>query len=115
LAAVVATLDASGAFWAPATPGTIPLVPDAIVREPFQLPDLAPLPVERRFTFQATVPLPPEFQHREVHLVLDLFDNGNSVASTAWLGSVQAVPEPGAAALALVGTAFCLARRKAAR
>ncbi len=109
---IVATLDASGAIWAPISPGTLTLSPDSVVRVPIDFPSLVPM-LDRRNAFSVTVPLPFELQHREVNLYLDLFDNGNSMSSLAWLGSVQPIPEPVPVALLFTGASvWFVARRR---
>jgi hypothetical protein len=110
--AILATVDSTGVSWAPASPGTVELDGSAIVPASIEFPSSLPLfPIQN--SFFVTVQIPSEFKNQNVNLFLDLFDNGNSLKSLAWLGSVQTVPEPGTAALVLTATGmWCLGRLK---
>lgn len=101
--APIATLDASGAYWAPAG-GTVALTDEEIFREPIELPSSV-TPLAQQLAWFVMVPIPEIFQGKPLTLYFDLFDNGNEVNSVAWFSdvTVQPVPEPEARWMALTG------------
>ena len=102
LSAIYNTTDRNGAFWAPATPGTIFLSPDSILRQAISFPDLDPQHAHQ-FAWMVTAPVPDELLGRNLNFYVDLFDNQNSAHSLGWF-SIAAVPEP--ATWALLATAL---------
>lgn len=101
--APIATLDTSGAYWAPAG-GTVALTDEEIFREPIELPSSV-TPLAQQLAWFVMVPIPEIFQGKPLTLYFDLFDNGNEVNSVAWFSdvTVQPVPEPEARWMALTG------------
>jgi hypothetical protein len=91
---VILTADASGIVWAPATPGALFLDPASIARAAIPFPP--PVPGLASLTaYQASVPVPAQFQGQSAKLYLDLFDNLNQKASLAFF-RLKLVPEPAA-------------------
>ena len=106
---IFATLDRSGAYWAPVVPGGISLDPLSLVYEEIPFPDFGlNLPNQRAYSF--TAPIPPELVGQNLKFRIDLYDNQNSVNSAAFVDSIAVVPEPStiglATAVALIAAAF---------
>jgi RHS repeat-associated protein len=99
---LLATFDASGVVWAPATPGTEPLGAENLVRRAIEYPSLSPVLMLRQ-AYEVEVQLPEHVVGQPLALYFDLFDNGNALASQGWFFDLVVVPEPGVAALALMG------------
>lgn len=113
LTAVFFTIDRSGSFWAPTTPGGIAIDPDSIGRDPIPFPDLAP-DYAFKVAYYLTLPIPAPMTGRQLTLYLDLFDNQNTAGSLGWMSQVTVVPEPSAMALIALGFAL-IARLRSKR
>jgi hypothetical protein len=108
---ILLTADASGTVWAPLTPGTVPISPEAILRRSAPFPASIEPVLQWQFAYQVEAPLPAAFTGQSFSLHFDLFDNMNGVRSIGWFSDITVVPEPRlwfAAALAL----FYLLRRR---
>jgi hypothetical protein len=98
-AVVFLTVDASGVYWVPATPGGLDLDPASMVMTPLSYRDQSQ-PWQLQTAYSITVPLPEQLKSGAAILTLDLFDNGNSLKSMAWISQI---PEPGSTALLICG------------
>ena len=107
---IIATLDRSGATWAPESPGAIPIDPDSIQRSGIPMPGLQPV-LSHSSAFAVKVQIPIALQNRELNFYLDLFDNGDGLRSLAALGEITLVPEPGVISLTMGGLASLLLMR----
>jgi hypothetical protein len=103
---VCLTADANGVTWAPSSPGANPLDPNSITRLALTYNDTT-APWTYQVAFSVTLPLPKLQQGQTANLFLDLFDNGDSIASQAWISTV---PEPGTGLLVLLAGLLWLAR-----
>lgn len=111
LTAVVLTADVTGFVWRPETPGTIALPGEAVSASLVAFPTLDPLR-ETSAAYRVRVELPQSFYGQEIRVTMDLFDNGNLLGSTAFLGNVALVPEPSALALIGIGLSGFFLRRR---
>lgn len=103
--AVVATADAGGMVWAPASPGSVALDASQIQRQATTTPPgLTPV-WSRTFAYSVAVPVPTAFTGSSVTVYFDLFDNQNAVMSLGWYDNLQvtSVPEPQPALLLALG------------
>jgi PEP-CTERM motif. len=112
LTALYFTIDCTGTFWAPNTPGGLGIDPESIGRENIAFPDLEPN-YSSKVAYFLSLPVPASMTGRQLTLYLDLFNNGDNVGSLGWMSHVVVVPEPGTAALAALG--LVLAARWRAR
>ncbi len=108
---IFATQDGSGVLWAPPAPGGIPLNPVSITWTEIAFPSIA-LDLPNRHAYSISAALPSELLGQDLIFWIDLFDNGNTVNSTVFGGSLQFVPVPEpqtitmVTGLALLGAAF---------
>jgi hypothetical protein len=105
LGVIFNTSDRAGSVWVPATPGTIFVSPDSMVRQPITFPDLSPNHAHQ-FAYVVTAPIPDELMGKDLNFYADLFDNGSTTHSLGWVSSVTLVPEPSPWLLAAVGLLF---------
>ena len=99
--AILVTVDPGGAVWAPPTPGTLALAPNAF--EVYPLPAPLDIPLKTYSVgYSVTVNVPAEFYASACVLSFDLFDNQNATASLAWAGKIAIVPEPAPWSIAFV-------------
>lgn len=107
---ILATLDRTGAIWAPESPGAISIDPNSIQRSAISVPALQPVLLHSS-AFEVTVQIPEALQNRELNFFFDLFDNGDPLRSLGALGEITVVPEPSVIGLGLVALAsVCLMR-----
>jgi hypothetical protein len=93
------TADGNGVNWAPASPGATYLAPSDVQRTPISFNDQT-APWTSQLAYWVTVPLPSLPAGETGSLYLDLFDNGDSQKTLAWISTI---PEPGAGALMVLG------------
>lgn len=98
---IIATADAGGFAWAPATPGALEVDPNSIIRTPIGFPSLTPV-LNLRVAFHVIVPVPPQFNGLPASLYLDLSDNLNTLNSIGYFKLIT-VPEPAVGLLAGLG------------
>jgi len=110
---VYLTADVTGVQWAPPTPGTIPLDPSLIFRQPVAFPSLEPVFAQRE-SYHVSVPIPPSFSGQTVNFYFDLYDNLNSFNSVGWVSQINvvAVPEPASWSLGLAALTFMFWKRR---
>lgn len=108
---VLVTADIAGFVWRPETPGTIPLGANAVASSLVAFPLLDPTR-ETSAAYLVRVELPAVFYGQDVKVVVDLFDNLNTLGSTAFLGNVALVPEPGSLLLLGFGGLVLVFRRR---
>lgn len=113
---VLATFDASGVVWAPATPGTEMLEASSIGRASITTPSFLP-DFGFRQAYALEMALPEGAEGQPLQLYFDLFNNQNQIASQGWFTDIVIVPEPGVMALVAVGLAMLwwLRRRRVGR
>lgn len=99
---VLATFDASGVVWAPATPGAEMLDGSGIGRTSINSPSFLP-DFSFRQAYALEMALPDGAAGQPLNLYFDLYNNQNQIASQGWFTDVIIVPEPGVMALAAVG------------
>jgi hypothetical protein len=111
--AVVVTVDASGALWAPFSPGAVVLADFDVGRTAIVPPSLQPV-LGRGIGYTASVMLPVQFTGASVTAHFDLFDNLNQVMSVGWYHNVYiaAVPEPPSGWIGALGLGLLLIIRK---
>jgi hypothetical protein len=102
--AVFFTLDAGGLVLAPETPGGIFIDPSGLQVTPITYPTLQPVLLNQA-AFHFIAEVPAELVGSNAQLIFSLFDNQDATASQAWFGQVSLIPEPGVAALLLLGAA----------
>ncbi|MCW5557119.1 MAG: Ig-like domain-containing protein, partial [Verrucomicrobiae bacterium] len=105
---VLVTADAGGVVWAPVTPGTIPIAPDAIASVPIPYSSLDPVQapgLAHSVAFDLQFALSPEWADRDLTVYFDLFNNDDGEASQAWYSLPIVVPEPSAVTLLGLGVA----------
>ncbi|MBK8001600.1 MAG: hypothetical protein IPK15_23580 [Verrucomicrobia bacterium] len=102
---VLATFDASGVVWAPATPGTEMLDESSIGRTSINPPSFLP-DFSFRQAYALEMAMPEGAAGQSLNLYFDLYNNQNQIASQGWFTDVIIVPEPGVMALATVGLAM---------
>ncbi len=107
--AIFLTVDAGGVLWAPSSPGALPLNPADWAATPLSYRDTSQ-PWLFQVAYSFSVPVPSEFAGSTANLFLDLYDNGNTLNSLAWISTV---PEPGSVCLFLAG--LLLLRKRIAR
>lgn len=113
-AAIFATIDRTGTYWAP-TPGGLPVDPAAIIRHPISFPNLSPA-YANQWAYLVGLPVPAAWSGKNLTLYLDLFDNQNDSGSLGWMSEGSLVPEPAAFSLLGVGFAvWTLCRRRPCR
>ena len=113
-AAILATADASGFYWAPFTPGGVAIAESAIARQPVEFPSLEPVPGNAT-AYDVSFALPEEFHGASMAVYFDLFDNGNAIASLGFFSDLVVVPEPSVGLLLMGGAllgAFWVKRRR---
>jgi hypothetical protein len=106
--AVYLTVDRNGPVWAPLTPGTVVLNPADIMATVLDYQDTSHS-WTHQVAYWVQAPVPAQFAGTQVNLYLDLFDNGDSFRSLAW---ISAVPEPGCVVLGLLGGLVWLLRAR---
>ncbi len=101
------TVDVSTVFWLPGGEGTLPFDESNLLHEEADYPSGAPS-LTVRWAWRVEVEVPSALRGVPLYLYLDLFDNGNSSASAAWLDDifVVPVPEPATGTLVALGL-FC--------
>jgi hypothetical protein len=109
LLAVLATLDASGAVWAPTTPGTLPVTEAQIVRWAMNPPSQPPVGGQG-MAFSVTLPVPQQFTGQSLDVYFDLFDNLDPLLSVGWYDHLRivSVPEPQSCAVLGLGVGLGL-------
>jgi hypothetical protein len=115
--AVVATVDASGTYWTPATPGAVTLDPSQISFQGINPPAQSPV-LGQGVAYSVVIPVPSAFTGTTVTADFDLFDNQNSQTSAVgWFQNVEVVgvPEPEAALLAVYGLVMFSMKKRTAR
>lgn len=111
LTLLLLTIDAFGLVVAPPSPSAYPLDPNDVVSTPIEFPSIEPV-LANQFAFEFSAALPEALLGRNTTLYFDLFNNQNSLQSLGWFSSEIRIPEPSAAALALLGVGVaCLVRR----
>lgn len=105
--AVLATFDASGAFWAPPSTGALPLSDSQVKRQVIAAPAVAPIG-GRGAAYSIEVTLPLELQGESLTAQFNLADNLDSKISLGWYEGLQfvSVPEPGSVLIFGLGLAF---------
>ena len=104
---LLVTMDASGAAWAPVTPGTTPIPEGSLDRLAIPYSSLTPV-LSSRSAFALEFAVPTGLLGEPLTLYFDLFSNDDGVRSQAWFSKVEVVPEPSALVLlALGGGGFC--------
>ena len=111
LQSFIVTGDASGASWAPATPGGLTLDSAAIQRSSLDFPSLPSTPGPGT-AYSVSLPIPPQFVAQPLTVRFDLFDNQDSLGSLAYYRSVEMVPEPEVALLMAVASGLWLVGRR---
>jgi hypothetical protein len=105
------TVDRNGVSWAPTTPGTYPLNATDMHTSALTVRDQTRLWAYQT-AYWVTAPVPSQLGGKIVSLHLDLFDNGDSSQSMAWISQV---PEPGSGVLLVVGLLVWAVGRKLSR
>lgn len=106
--AVYLTVDRNGPVWAPVTPGAAALNPADLTTTVLDYQDTSQ-PWTYQVAYRVLAPIPAQFEGGRVNLYLDLFDNGDSSRSLAWISEV---PEPGCGVLGLLGGLVWLFRAR---
>lgn len=110
--AVLATADASGILWAPASPGGLVVTDSQIQRQATQPPSLQPI-LGRGVAFSVQVSVPAGFTGPTLTVDFDLFDNLNQAMSAGWYTTPLAVSVPEPQAWMLFGPGlFVLAMKR---
>jgi len=115
--AVVATVDASGTYWTPTTPGTVTLDPSQISFQGINPPGQSPI-LGRGVAYTVLIPVPSSFTGTTVTADFDLFDNQDSKTSAlGWFENVAVVgvPEPRTAVSAILGLALFAMKKRIGR
>ena len=105
---VCLTVDGNGVVWAPVSPGATFLDPNDVKSSPVPFNDQTK-PWVSQVAYSVIVPIPAGLAGESANLYLDLFDNGDSRDSLAWISEI---PEPGTLALLLLGGCLWLRQRK---
>jgi hypothetical protein len=112
--ATVVTVDASGTYWEPVTPGGVALTANEVQWQTIPPPSQSPV-LGQGVAFAVQLSLPPSFAGSTVTADFDLFDNENDTTKAlGWFQNVQlvSVPEPSAAASLILGVALYLVKRR---
>ena len=115
--AVVATVDASGTYWTPTTPGAVTLDPSQISFQGINPPGQSPI-LGRGVAYSVLIPVPSSFTGNAVTADFDLFDNQDSNTSAlGWFENVAVVgvPEPQAGVSAIFGLALFVMKKRIGR
>ena len=80
--AVLATIDASGVDWAPASPGALSISDSEIQRQPITPPSLTPI-LGNGVAFSVQMAIPAAFTGSSVTVYFDLFDNLDNSTTAA--------------------------------
>jgi hypothetical protein len=91
--AVLVTIDASGALWAPFSPGSVFFSDSDIERIASVPPGMQPIS-GRGVAYSVNVPLPTQFSGPSLTVYFDLFDNMNQTMSLGWYSNPRIVPIP---------------------
>jgi hypothetical protein len=102
-ALILATIDVSGAAFAPGG-GGIDIPADDITRTTTTYPSLSPV-LAVSSAYVVSVPIVPELIGAQLQVFFDLFDNQNAVASQGYFRNVALVTIPEPSSLALEGIA----------
>jgi hypothetical protein len=113
ISAVLVTIDAAGAVWAPVSPGNLALTNSQFQHQVIPPPSLQPV-LGRGVAFSFEMPLPPQLIGPTLNVYFDLFDNQNGVTSLGWYNNLQVVvvPEPEMWALLGLGLGLLTIMRK---
>jgi hypothetical protein len=115
--AVVATVDASGTYWTPTTPGAVTLDPSQISFQGANPPTQSPI-FGRGVAYSVVIPVPSSFTGNTVTADFDLFDNQDTTTSAlGWFENVDVVgvPEPRTAVSAILGLALFAMKKRISR
>jgi hypothetical protein len=104
---ILATLDASGAVFVPASPGGINIDPATLTRNVTAFPPISPS-YAAKLAYVLSVPVGAELAGSPLTVYLDLFDNLDAEPSLGYFREVSMEPEPPAWALCIISFVLLL-------